>query len=94
MNKAYPPKSLVPVRSLPLYAQVAIERVSNDNTLRSVDNLNYLLMGYAKTYGLAVDDDVRRAALAICEDRFPEDFSESAPARFRAAAQDDPGPSF
>lgn len=94
MNKSYPPKPLVPVRSLPLYAQVAIERVSNDHTLRSVDNLNYLLMGYAKTYGLVVEDDVRKAALAICEDRFPEYFSDTAPARSRAAAQDESGPSF
>lgn len=79
---------------LPLYARVAFERVSQDSSLRTVSMVDELLAGYAKTYGVDVDEEVREVVLAVCQDRFPEAFSEPAPARVRAASQDEPGPSF
>lgn len=55
---------------LPLFAQIAVDRLHMDGALRTVEQLNALLDAYAKTYGQACDDPTRRAAYSVAARRF------------------------
>lgn len=55
---------------LPLFARIAVERLDADASLRKAETLDALLDSYARSYGLACDDQSRDAAHRICAGRF------------------------
>ncbi len=62
------------LRSLPLWAQVAIERLDACTALRNQSMLDELLTGYARTYGAAVPPELRTEVRQICLLRFGESY--------------------
>lgn len=86
--------TVAPLRSLPLWAQVAIERLDACTELRNQAMLDELLTGYARTYGAAVPPEIRSAVRQICHLRFGESYlSDPAPPGGRGEARPTPAPS-
>lgn len=59
-------RSQVEPKNLPHYAQLAIERVQCDSTLRDTVKLDELLEGYAASTGASCCDDVREQTHSFC----------------------------
>ncbi len=82
-----------PLRSLPLWARVAIERLEACTELRNQAMLDELLTGYARTYGAAVPPEIRSAVRQICQLRFRESYlSAPTPPSGRGEARPTPVP--
>lgn len=60
------------LRSFPLWARVAVERLDACAGLRSEATLDELLIAYAKTYGEAVPAALRASVHELCRGRFAE----------------------
>jgi hypothetical protein len=65
-----------PLCYLPLYAQIAIERLDRDASLRDGARLDELLNGYARSMCRTVDLETCAAAHRVCARRF-HDFRET-----------------
>lgn len=61
---------MTPFNYLPLFAQVAIERLNADEGLRNGAMLDELLQRYAEFYRMTVDIETCAAAHHICARRF------------------------
>jgi len=57
--------------NLPLFAQIAVDRLAADPSLRSEKQLDALLAAYAFQYAMPVEREVADAARALCRRRFP-----------------------
>lgn len=55
---------------LPLFIQIAIDRLSTDESLRTPESLNLLIDAYADTYRMPVADADRERAHAEARRRF------------------------
>lgn len=60
--------------SLPLFAQMAVERLAADNALRNSHTLDALLDSYAKSTGAACDEAMRESVQLLCGRRFGVSF--------------------
>lgn len=61
-------------QTLPLFAQLAFERLQVDNALRNTHTLDALLDSYAKTYGTTCSDALRETVHQQCFQRFGVSF--------------------
>lgn len=63
---------------MPLWARMAIERLDACCDLRTRAMLDELLDGYARTYGVVVDEPTRAAARDLCRRRFVASYNDRA----------------